>query len=911
MTTRLHRAIPLLLATCSVVSAQQPLLSGARPMTGDALIGSAAGDQREAAIAAGDGLLLAAWSDHRADLFLHSQSDESGRDIWLQRLAADGAPLDATAFPAGILPGDDVAPRVTRGADNWLVSWSSQAPGDSPYEASIVGVRVADDGRLLDAAPFDILRAPFTLVTRHAATFDGQQWIVFAGESTSGLPGLCAVRVATNGTLVDPAPVVVAPGLVASGFDCASAQGATLVAWHQSGSSGDDVHGRRWNSALAPLDANPFAIGATALPDTEPRVCSNGSSFLVAWTRASPGTLQGDVQARRVAANGQLLDPLPLSVCGNRPYGPSTTNVAWDGAQWWLAWTYGGIELGRIDAQGVVIDANGFPFQAGAPDTHDEPQLAASPAGGVQLVWADDRQGTNEGLDLRGARVSSPSTQGMDTPLATSAPAQLRARVAAGGTHNLLVAISQTSATRRILAWRLDDAGAPLDGTPIELGAAPAASDPVVAFDGVRYMAAWAATDPVTLAPSVWTRRVAVDGSLLDAAPVRQATGVAPTIAGRSGSFLLAYGRFQAPVFQHPAYVLLNGASGAASQAPVVLSSNHSVQFDACATPSGFVLAWQRNYSVSDMHSDTWAALIDAAGAPGAPIFVAGPFNGFQKSISVACSGAEIMLAWCNGSMANGTRRIDARRLSLAGAALDAAPLRVVQGVAGEQHSPSLTWDGTQYMCLFQDDRGSTSTLDQRSDIYGARIRGDGFVRDPQGFLVERTSASETRPCVAGLGAGRALTASSILRAQPPFGAYRLSLRTFEGDCAPPTTYCSAKLTSLGTLPSIGHQGSSSIAAGDLRLTLSQGVPNTIAMPLRASAPAALPFQNGTLCLQPPLVRAPRVTLDASGAANIAVPLAAEHLGTRRCYQWWSRDVGQPDGTGISLSNGLSFVVCP
>lgn len=914
-----HRTTLTVLAACAAGTpglSQAPLLSPRHDLAGDSLVGPAAGDQSTQEIAAGGPGALVVWADRRAQLFHASTSKETGLDIWAVRLGPDGVPLDTTPRCLGFLPGDDVNPRVTWGGSSWLVTWSSRAPLGSSHASGIVGVRVAPDGSILDPAPITILSMPFVEVPRHSAASDGQQWTIVAGESTSSLPGIVGVRVASTGQVLDPNPVVLFPSQWVGAVDIAEAQGVLLVTYSEYFSAtGDDVRGRRFGANLAPL-GGAFSIGATSFSDGPASVASSGAGFFVAFGRSLSGTFQADVRGVRVSTAGAVLDASPLVLCGNRPYGALAPDVAWSGSHWVSTYAYDGIELSRVTAGGVPLDPDGFQLHPGQPTTRTAPRVAASPGGSVQVVWTDSRAGSYEGLDVYGARVVDPANQGAEMLLSRGAPAQVSADLASAGAIQAVALRSEVSGVGRIVVARLDSAGLPLDTEPLVATTDPRAIDPTIASDGNVFLVAWtgisgAATVPDTL----YMRRLSTAGVWLDASPVAFGPGTNPSVAGAGGTFLVAYIRATAswPIQQFPTAAVVRGSDGQVLAGPTYVSTStgYTVQVDTCATPGGFVVAWQRNYSVSDTHSDVNAAFVSAAGAPMAPFVVGGSFNTYHGDVSVATSGSEVLFVWRSGNSSNLTRRLEARRTTMSGAFMDASPVRVLGSAIHEHFAPVVTFDGSQYVAVFQDLRDRASAVDEESDVYGVRILPTGVVRDPVGFLIERTSVPEVAPCVVGLGGARALFASSVLCPESALAAYRVATRTFEGDCAPPSSYCTAKLNSLGRSPAAHATGEASVGANSLVVTLSDAMPNAPAILVYGGVPAAVPAFGGFFCVGPTIQRGGLIVLDASGAGGLSVPVTPLDLGQQRCFQWWSRDAAHPDGTGVSLSDGVRLVVCP
>jgi len=150
--------------------------------------------------------------------------------------------------------------------------------------------------------------------------------------------------------------------------------------------------------------------------------------------------------------------------------------------------------------------------------------------------------------------------------------------------------------------------------------------------------------------------------------------------------------------------------------------------------------------------------------------------------------------------------------------------------------------------------------------------------------------------------------------------------------CPLPTSYCTAKLNSVGCNPAMGSSGTPSASAGSGFIVTATNMINNKSCLLfyGVTGQAALPFQAGTLCVAPPVKRTPGTVTggnpppnDCSGAPVIDMnlfavgglggsPLAALTVaGTVVNCQWWGRDPGfaAPDNT--QLTNGLQYTVCP
>jgi len=144
-----------------------------------------------------------------------------------------------------------------------------------------------------------------------------------------------------------------------------------------------------------------------------------------------------------------------------------------------------------------------------------------------------------------------------------------------------------------------------------------------------------------------------------------------------------------------------------------------------------------------------------------------------------------------------------------------------------------------------------------------------------------------------------------------------------------PVKYCTAKLNSLGCLPAISSSGHSSVAASSgftIRASLLRNQRNGLLL-FGVGGRAAIPFQNGTLCLSGGVSRAPSSgtggsalpLADCSGTLQLdmnafaagalgGAPLPALSIpGVQVGCQWWSTDDSGLFAT--SLSDALEYTV--
>ena len=103
-----------------------------------------------------NGVSLAVWQDTRSagggPGFSFGPGQGTMSDIYAARIAADGTVIDATPIPVAVNDFDQITPMAAWNGSNWLVAWQTQRQNDQ-FEEDINAVRVAPDGTVLDPQP--------------------------------------------------------------------------------------------------------------------------------------------------------------------------------------------------------------------------------------------------------------------------------------------------------------------------------------------------------------------------------------------------------------------------------------------------------------------------------------------------------------------------------------------------------------------------------------------------------------------------------------------------------------------------------------------------------------------------------------------------------------------------------------
>ena len=354
------------------------------------------------AIAHGGNLMLAVWSDNRANV-TGGYEGETSKDIYGVRLDAAGNLLDAVPIAITAARATQDNPKVVWNGTNWLVVFESYDLGGTGYyyQKSLAAVRVSPSGQVLDAKPIPLYGLIPSGSVYWAAASDGVNWVVVnQGTSTSG--DMVAVRISPAGVVLDPPTraLVKATYYGRSNLRLAYAGGVFLLSFDDAYNNGVyDTKAVRFDSSLTLLDAAPLALLGSPLSD----LAGNGSGFYIVWNRQN-ADYSVNVAGSRVSTAGLKLDGNGVNLSGTKtPYAYAPSAVVWDGVNWRVTWgeistTY----TARVNASGQVLDA-GSVAVAGLQTGPS----AGNGAGGAQLVWTAS---TDSNYDVF-PRTSRPATR--------------------------------------------------------------------------------------------------------------------------------------------------------------------------------------------------------------------------------------------------------------------------------------------------------------------------------------------------------------------------------------------------------------------------------------------------------------------------------------------------------------------
>ncbi len=763
--------ITIFVLVSGVLSSQAVALT----LPGDSTVSAAAGEQLQPAISRGSNTILTVWSDNRANPYgLYEY--ETGKDIYGMRMDINGNPIDILPIVIVTRQANQENPKVAWNGTNWLVVYESYDVGGTGYyyQKSLEAVRVSPAGQVLDAKPIKL----YGLIPSGSAwalASDGNNWVV-VNEGTSASLDMVAVRISATGVALDPSTraLVKATYYTRTNQKLAYAGGVFLLTFNDVYMNGlYSTSALRFDSNLNLLDSTPILFLGGPLSD----LAGNGTQFFAVWNQQLPDFSMA-VTGSRVGANGQKMDGAGKNISGNFPNGAyDAIGVVWDGINWKVTWgNNNAVRVSRVSTTGTVLDPGGVAVTG--PQTGPG---AGTGNGGVQLAWTVY---TNNSYDVQSANISSANVAGSNRNLSLGTPQQLRADIATSGTGYMVVYRSSNTSQNRVLAQPLDASGNGLTAQPIQLDAGnntTGPGSPNVAWNGSYYLVAWSNANGVV------AQRLQTNGVKIDSAPfvvMNPAFGPAD-VAALGTEFLVTARKFgYTPQIINAVAARVRGSDGAVlDTTPIAFSSTYA-RTPAVTTLGGqWLVAFHNNATHDNSYANTLGAFVSAAGIV-SNFTIHGPFSTSGGNaifeLGLASSG-NVALAVQSQELTSGVENdLLARTISSSGTV---GPVINLTPWAGNQYRPRVSWDGSNFVVVFQDQKNrlAAQTLDQldaRSDLFGMRVNELGTKIDSQGFVFSAKPTAETDPTVVSSG-GVSLLAGSVMMNDTSSASYRILMNRF------------------------------------------------------------------------------------------------------------------------------------
>ena len=667
---------------------------------------------------------LVVWQDYR---------NGSDYDIYGARVSTSGVVLDTAGIPISTAANDQEHPSIAFDGTNYLVVWEDYHSG-----CNIYGARVNPSGVVLDPAGIPISTAPNDQ-KYPSVTFNGTNYLVVWEDRRNGYlnPDIYGTRISTSGVVLDTSGIPIStavnsqrhPSIIWSGTNY-------FVVWQDYRNGSFDIYGARIGTSGTVLDTAGLLISKATDKQEVPSVAFDGTNYLVVWEDYRHSQYS-DIYGTRVTTSGVVLDTagIPISTAANDQEHPS---IAFDGTNYLVVWeddrngSYG-IYATIIDTSGVVLDTGGIPISTAG--LQERPSVAFNGTN-YFVVWADRRNGSDH--DIYGARVTT-SEDVLDTagiPISTAVYDQRHSSIAFDGRNYLVVWENNHNGYSDIYATRIDTLGTVLDPAGIHIFTARVwQTSPSVAFDGRNYLIVWGYG-------YIYGARLATSGVVLDTAGIPISTAAnrqgSPSIAFDGTNYMVVWGDNRRGCDIYGARLTTSGVVLDTAGIPISTADGDqwfpSITFDG----RNYLVVWadKRNGFDSDIYGarvSTSGVVLDTLGIPISTV----PFN--QSQPSVAFDGTNYLVVWQDGR--SGYSHIYGARVSTSGVVLDTAGIPI-STAANRQGSPSIAFDGTNYMVVWGDNRSGSDW-----DIYGVRVSTSGTVIDS--FPVSTQSGAQTSPVLA------------------------------------------------------------------------------------------------------------------------------------------------------------------
>uniref|UniRef100_A0A7C4TC63 T9SS type A sorting domain-containing protein n=1 Tax=candidate division WOR-3 bacterium TaxID=2052148 RepID=A0A7C4TC63_UNCW3 len=680
-------------------------------------------DQVLASVTFGDTNYFVVWCDRRA---------ANGWNIFGARVSPNGTIIDICGIPISTAIGDQWYPTSAFDGTNYFVVWGDKRSGIW----DIYGARVSNNGVVLDSTGILISSAANDQVAPNIG-YDGINYFIVWMDKRSGVDSdIYGTRVTPQGIILDPSGIPISVASSDQKSPSVAFDGTNyFVVWSDCRNGASDIYGARVTRAGIVLDANGIAISTA--PDSQqlPAIAYDGTNYLVVWSDLRGGS-NYDIYGARVMQTGSVLDPsgILISNAASHQWSPKITYDS-TSANYLCVWMdyrngFPDIYGTRITELGVVLDPSGIVIS----NAQNEQYFPAVSFDGENYfsVWDDCRTG----IDIFGARIS-PSGNVLDPTgiLISTEPAQQNYASTIYDGSNYFVVWTQGYWDDDIYGVRIDSSGVMVDSVSIAISTAPnhqVAQGAAFNEGDSQYLVVWRDRR----SGSTWDiygARVSSHGILLDP------TGFAiSTASGNKWSAAVVYGDTNYFVVWENIYIY-----GARVNSQGVVLDPGGIQISSTAGNSPSIVFDGTNYFVVWSTGDIYGARVTQSGIvldpSGIPISTA---SGTQNTPRLVFDGVKYFVCWADGR--NGNLDIYGARVGLDGVLIDTVGI-AVSTADGSQLYPSVSFDGTNYFVVWEDQRAGVFC----DDIYGARVTTGGIVLDPGGLELINVDYAREYPMVA------------------------------------------------------------------------------------------------------------------------------------------------------------------
>jgi len=636
-------------------------------------------------------------------------------DIYGTRVLPTGGVIDSTNILICDFNRSQYSPSVSFDGTNYFVVWHDYRNGST--NADIYGSRIDRNGHVLDPMGIPI-NTYASDQTNPKISFDGTNYlIVYYTRDIYVNPEFHALRINTDGIVLDTVEIIISsprpysePSICFNGINY-------LIVWV----SNEDIYGARVNPSGVIVDPNGIPISTRQTSQAEPKVAFDGLNFFVIWK-------ENNIFGARVTANGDVLDPQGIQI-SNTSDGVHYADIGYGADEYLVTWMkkrpgtyYWDLYGSRVTSDGVVIDPSGFQLSWGTISEETFPPAVAYGSNQFFTTWADIRDNPNR--DIYGTRIL-PSGTVLDSSgiLLSQRPnigvnSQSSPAAAYNGSNYLVAWYDQRNYC--VYGLRIDSAGSILDTSTIPISNNRTGINPVVASDSSDYLIVYQGGDITGV-------RVSSTGTVADTGGIIIPRGWGWDYTHREPSVAFGTINYFVPwtrgwfYMQHPDLdirgdlVHSNGTVTGDIHITDVYTyweTNPATAFDG----TKFIVVWEDTRY--NWEKEIYGGFVYPDGTYSGPIGICG-FSGEPTNPAVTFGGDYYLVVW-EDYRSGSNYDIYGRRVKTNGSpVLGGIPIAVV---SGNQRSPVVAYDGTNYIVAWQDDRNGYW------DIYGATVDTNGNV---------------------------------------------------------------------------------------------------------------------------------------------------------------------------------------
>jgi hypothetical protein len=587
------------------------------------------------------------------------------------------------------------------------------------------------------------------------ATDDTTAFVVWYDRRNGTSFDIYGARVDEDGNILDPAGILIAHGTSYDPYPAVGFDGTNyLVVWGYAESSGQyDIYGMRVSKEGELLDNQPFVVSDASGAQISPEVAFDGTNYLVVWYD-SRGGVSYDIYGARVAQDGTVLNSagIAISTASEHQYFP---DVSSDGTNYMVVWQderNGEFDIygSRVGQDGIVNDPAGIQISLAA-DEQNRPSIDFDGTN-YFVAWGDYRSGSSN--DIYGSLITPDGTvlNGEGIPISTAADNQQMPSVSFGDTNYLVTWYDRRDGSNYdIFGARVNKSGDVHEPSGISISNIDVqqVTTAVISYSG-QWLVAWRDNRNGGY-NDIYGSRISASGTVTDEDGILISTSAQaqtkPAVASDGINYLVVWEEARSGGYSTDIYGMRIDASGRQldDDAIAISTSTGSQNYPAVAfdNDSTYLVVWQDDRSGTN---DIYGARVTASGnvldPPGIAISTA---TSRQQFPSVAADGTNFLVVWSDergGS--SSTDDIYGTIVEPDGSVLSPSG-NVIADDANWQDNPSVAFDGTNYLVVW-DDYGSGSF---EEDIYGVRVNQTGIPIDDSSFVISTADEGQYRPAVA------------------------------------------------------------------------------------------------------------------------------------------------------------------